>query len=400
MKVTALTSLYRPHVGGVETMVEEMHHYMREQSHDMDVIAKQWPSDLPEQEDIDGVSVTRIKSTNSEQEMVDLASELRNRGDLLGGTDILHMVGMRRPLPLFGVLLSQVHDKPVVGSVVGSEVPNTNSLDSHRIWSEGVGYMPDAYRNTQMLTAVSESTKNFTLAVLPELADRLSVLPVGIDLKGYESIEPAKLDGIDDFILSMRRLEHSKGVDVLIKAYADLITKSKTNIPLVIAGDGPEKTNLQNLCKQLGLDDSSVRFIGPVSLSESIGLLKSASMTVVPSRAEGGGLINTEANAVGCPLITSDTGGIDEYTTREAAIFTNPEDVDGITQAMLTVLNNKTLRDSMVANGKEFATTRGWDGLIHQYIELYEKVAEAPRTDLHIKSKLGRKILKILSNEA
>lgn len=399
MKVTAFTSLYRPHVGGVETMTEEIHRYMGQEGHEMDVIAKRWPHDLPDNEVLDGVNVTRIKPANSEQEMIDLAIKLRDRGDLLDGSDVLHMIGMRRSLPLFGVLLSNIHDKPVVGTIVGSEVPNTNSPDSHRIWKEGSHYMPDAYRNMQTLTAVSESTRDFTLAVLPELESKVGVIPVGIDLKSYESIDPVEVDGADNFILSMRRLEHSKGIDVLIRAYDSLKSERGIDIPLVIAGDGSEKNRLQELTSQLGLNDS-VRFLGSVSLNQSIGLLKAASMTVVPSRAEGGGLINTEANAVGCPLITSNTGGIDEYTTREAAIFTNPEDVDGMAEAILTILRDEKLRGKMIANGKEFAATRDWSRLIRQYIELYEKAMDTPRAKPHLETKLGKKIFKILSNEA
>ena len=59
--------------------------------------------------------------------------------------------------------------------------------------------------------------------------------------------------------------------------------------------------------------DEKVIFIGTIKLSRGMSLLKGAKLTVVPSLSEGGGLVNVEAQASGCPVIASRVGGIPEY---------------------------------------------------------------------------------------
>lgn len=401
MKITAVTSLYRPHVGGVETMVEEMAYASQNAGHELQVITKQWPSELPIEESINDVSVCRVPTGITEDELLSNAATIRDRSQtILTNTDALHLVGMRRPLPLYMTLLAHVHQVPVIGTVVGTEIPNPGAPESQKIWNEGIPYMYDAFTNVSVLNAVSTNTLHLTSKVVPANTLMDGVLIAGIDYEYYQGIPAMQPPGVEgNFIFSLRRLEPSKGIDVLIDAYARSIeTGWVHDMPLVIAGDGSQMESLKAQAYSLGLSELQVRFLGSIPLEEGIGMLKAATLTVVPSRAEGGGLVNTEANAVGCPLIASDTGGIREYTSEDAAILVPPDDSVKLSEAIDSVLQDKGTQTRLRNAGKLFAASRDWSVIMPTYIELYQRAAEIKR-DLRLTTDLTRKIYKVLANE-
>jgi len=166
------------------------------------------------------------------------------------------------------------------------------------------------------------------------------------------------------------RLVKSKGVDILIKAFAEIVNEVP-QVDLFIAGIGPEEEKLKVLVRDLGLS-GRISFLGDISLSESVGFLKSAFCTVVPSRSEGGSLVNVEALSVGCPVIASNAGGIPEYVGPGGLIFDNG-DKEQLRNCILKLWNEPELRDRLKTKGKIFATNFYWDKLFPKYFALYKR---------------------------
>lgn len=398
MKIVSVTSLYRPHVGGVETMVEEMSTELLSMDHEVEVISKLWPVDLPKQETIDGVRIVRTRSGIDNHAVLTAAQEFTNLAPNFQSADIVHVVGMRRPFPMFAAILGQTLGKPVVATVVGSEIPNPNSPSSENVWAQGSHYMPDAYRNMRMVSAVSESTAMLTQKVVPEIA-QIQNLPVGIDVEGYDRVQPYQpRQSHGRFILALRRLEHDKGIDILIDAYKYLrsVHSIPADIDLVIAGDGSERQHLEDQASRHGLGES-VKFIGTVAMNEAIGMLKKAELTVVPSRAEGGGLVNTEANAVMCPLVAADVGGIREYTTSEASVLVRPDDVLALADGISSIVNNETLRESVRIAGRAFAEQRDWSVVMDRYLNFYTEAASQKQQQLSLNHKFSIEIAEAMN---
>ena len=400
MRIDAHTSLYAPHIGGIETMVREMGGALDRKGHSLGVVTKQWPAHLPSVDTIDGVDISRIPAGYDEAAILRCAQYLHNHGaDLMRGVDVIHAVGMRRPLPMFSAILGSLYRVPVVSTVCGLEVPNPNNNESRKLWQEGITYMPDAYRNMSRHTAVSSATRDYTVEAMPEYEGNIDVLFAGIDYEHYEGVPPGRPEGVDaPYLMSLRRLEAGKGIDVLIKAYARLLDDyPMTAEELVIAGDGPERHALEVMVARLKLS-KRIHFIGSVGLDSALGMLKSAEATVVPSTAEAGGLVNTEANAVGCPLIASDVGGIREYTSEDAALFVQPGDSVDLARALRTVLEDNKLRSTLISNGKTFAESRDWSKIIDGYIGLYETAMPIDPKRLHLTSALSKRVFNILES--
>ena len=137
------------------------------------------------------------------------------------------------------------------------------------------------------------------------------IIPMGVDVEAFAAGvgERAPVAGR---LLFVGRLAQKKGVDVLLRALADL-----DNGSLAIAGDGPDERELRALTEQLGLGDR-VTFLGRVSRAQLREELRRAFAVVVPSRVASDGdqdttpLVMSESMSAAVPVIASRLGGLGE----------------------------------------------------------------------------------------
>ena len=128
-------------------------------------------------------------------------------------------------------------------------------------------------------------------------ADRIEVLAHFQELPGEDQLVPD-----ERYVLYFGRLSAEKGVSDLLRGMARV-----SHIPLVIAGDGPERARLEWLMRDLHL--RNVRFTGRVDGAELEKLIAAASFSVFPSHAyETLGKSILESYAWGRPVIASDLG--------------------------------------------------------------------------------------------
>ncbi|MDD3985702.1 MAG: glycosyltransferase family 4 protein [Methanobacterium sp.] len=128
---------------------------------------------------------------------------------------------------------------------------------------------------------------------------RSIVIPNGIDFNHIQTINPSKQ--ISDIIFAGRLIKE-KNVDLLIKSIP-IIKQKIPNIQCIIIGDGPERSKLQNLSKNLKIQEN-IKFIGfTENYDDLIGYMKSSHVFVLPSIREGFGIVVIEANACGLPVV-------------------------------------------------------------------------------------------------
>lgn len=110
---------------------------------------------------------------------------------------------------------------------------------------------------------------------------------------------------------SVRRLVPRMGLDNLIEAMP-AVTAHHPDVLLVIGGDGPEKTRLERLVGERGLQDH-VRMVGFIPDAQLPSYFQAADLFVLPTVAlEGFGLVTTEALACGVPVLGTNIGATPE----------------------------------------------------------------------------------------
>jgi glycosyltransferase involved in cell wall biosynthesis len=145
-------------------------------------------------------------------------------------------------------------------------------------------------------------------AALPDLADRVSLVPNGIDIN---AVSPVPLrDGLgvpDDAILAVAigGMERNKGFDLLIDAAAML--DDGVHVVLVGGGTPEARAAMEERARRHGVT-GRVHFLG--HRSDARAVAAACDLFVLPSRSEGFPVVMLEAMAAGVPVVASDVGGV------------------------------------------------------------------------------------------
>jgi glycosyltransferase involved in cell wall biosynthesis len=194
-----------------------------------------------------------------------------------------------------------------------------------------------AFRRADLVVPMGSSTRELA-ARAGVTEDRIVELPHPAPWFGAKPI-PVERGG-PPRIAAAGRLVPDKGFDVLLAAFAE-IADEHPEVELDLAGDGPERPNLETMAASLGIADR-VRFRGWVGSNAMPGLFGAAAIAVLPSRInEGLGMVLVEAGLAGCALVGSDVGGIRDIVLPErTGILVPPNDPGALADGLRTLLRD------------------------------------------------------------
>jgi len=218
------------------------------------------------------------------------------------------------------------------------------------------------YIRANMVVFLSNAEKNQIKIKLGFIPKNHTIIPTGVVIKKVkkEDIEKIKkefnLNGV--IITFVGRLIAVKGVDLLIKAVKDI--KHKINV--LIVGDGPERENLENMIKNLGLN-RKVIFAG--WRTDIPAILRATDIFVLPSYSEGLPIALLEAMAAGKACVVTDIGL--PVKNGENAIVIKPGNVAELKEALEYLIENKELREKLGKNAKNEASKFSWNKAAKKY---------------------------------
>lgn len=202
---------------------------------------------------------------------------------------------------------------------------------------------PIFYRFSDNLVFVSKEAKeNFRKKIL-NLKKRMTVIYNPINVERIENL--AKKAIVDnqygEYFIFVGRPEYKKGVDILIKAYHEVLKeKPYIKTKLLIIGKSKEENFMKKMVNSLGLQNKVI-FLG--FKPNPYPYIKKAKFLVLPSRFEGFGLVITEAFALGKTVIASNcpSGPAEILKNGEYGLLTEPENIEALKKAILYFLDDK-----------------------------------------------------------
>jgi len=206
-------------------------------------------------------------------------------------------------------------------------------------------------------------------------ADRYTVIHNGIDTKEFAN-PPSKEDArrilglpLEQIVITqIAHLEIHKGQQHLIRAFSKL-----TGPPayLLLVGDGPIKSNLECLSREMGVGD---RVILTGSRSDLPLILSASDILALPSIFEGFGIIQAEAMYMGLPVVGTNRGGSVEVVEEGKTGFLVPYgDEEALAHRLSQLKDSYILRQKFGEAGRKRVTEKfTQEVMVAKYISLYE----------------------------
>jgi glycosyltransferase involved in cell wall biosynthesis len=341
---------------------------------------------LEERETVNGVDVIRApvwgRKHAAAASMLSMLSYLpvgaRVGKRLLGEAkfDVIntHFVVPTGPL---GELLSRQGKIPNVLTVHGGDLYDPSKASSpHRHWVLRELIRRLLLRADTVVGQSKNTVENVHKYYVQDLPCEL--IPLGIERPGAP-VKGRKEWGFNDddrILVTVGRLVARKAVGQLLELVSRL---SDPRVKLVIIGDGPLKSQLEETSRALGIDEQ-VMFAGFVDEQEKIDLLGLSDLYVSTSQHEGFGLVFLEAMAMGLPIVCYDFGGQSdflEHGVTGALVTLNESDV--FRQECERILASPEMRRDMAANNKNKVQSFYIDTCASDYEQLFERVVSRNR---------------------
>jgi glycosyltransferase involved in cell wall biosynthesis len=223
------------------------------------------------------------------------------------------------------------------------------------------------YRNVPF-EAVSESTAlDLVHRGIPR--DHIKVIYNGVDTE-YLTPDPS-LRSSSPLFIYIGRLKRYKGVDLVIRAFAELADEDAT---LEIAGTGDYRPSLEQLARELGVE-SQVRFLGFIPEESKVTLLRRAWAAMLASPKEGWGISNMEAAACGHTGNRERFARIRESVVPNETGFLIPHgDIAAMADAMRKLAQSPSLVEMIGSSGRTFASSSAGDRAADDTISHLEAV--------------------------
>ncbi len=254
----------------------------------------------------------------------------------------------------------------------------------HQGWLPGpLSAWVDARERT--LAATARAVIVCSDAMAAQVRDHLgvaatAVIPNGVDPAPSRPPRPprARSAAALGTLLFVGRLEHEKGVHLLLHAVAALRSSGR-DVRLVVAGDGTQRDALEALATELAID-AAVHFAGFCDAAALADLHAAADVAVVPSLYEPFGLVALEAMAAGTPLVAARSGGLVEVVADDrTGLLVAPDDERALAAAVGRVLDDPALADRLRRGGLRRAATAGWPGTARRTAAVYAALAGSRR---------------------
>jgi len=228
--------------------------------------------------------------------------------------------------------------------------------------------------------AVSEAVRDY---LMPYFPGDYRIIPNGIDLERFSNPALRPIEWFDDGklnILFVGRLEKRKGFKYLLRAYAR-VKKAVPEARLMVVGayDKEDKEPFVLYARRHRLRD--VRFIGYVSEEDLPRYYRTCHVFCAPSIGfESFGIILLEAMAAGKPIVASNIKGYRSVLEDgEEGILVQPEDEQGLAEALIRLLKDPALRERMGRKGQVKAVAYSWHKVAQQVLDYYQELLEKKR---------------------
>ncbi|MBW7867245.1 MAG: N-acetyl-alpha-D-glucosaminyl L-malate synthase BshA [Brumimicrobium sp.] len=267
------------------------------------------------------------------------------------------------------ILKSEGIDIPFITTLHGTDI---TLVGKDKSFEPVISFCLD---HSNAVTAVSESLKSDTYKHF-KTKTNIEVIPNFIHLareySAEETVERRRKYAKDDerIICHVSNFRKVKRVEDVVRIFCKINEKVPSRLLLV--GDGPERYNIELLCRELGACDR-VLMLGKIR--DTPKLLSIGDLFLLPSLTESFGLAALEAMAVGVPVISTNSGGLPEVNMHGYSGFlSDVGDIEDMAKNGIKILEDIATLQRFKFQAREHANKFSLEAILPRYEALYENV--------------------------
>jgi len=238
----------------------------------------------------------------------------------------------------------------VLHDIIYKLYPKSCSL-SFRLWY--LMLVPKIVRTSLALVTVSDFSRKEISDCFRYPMENIYIVHNAVNEKFFP-VEKRK--GTIRYLLAVSSVVYHKNYKRMVEAFINLYTTTKNDVCLFVIG-GTHKSFAK---QDYSVRNIPIRFLGRVSDEKLIELYQNAEAFIFPSLYEGFGIPPLEAQACGCPVISSETTAMPEILG-ESVVYFDPTDTCEIQNAMFKVINDIQLQKNIREKGFENVSRFSWD---------------------------------------
>lgn len=376
MKVLQVIQFFSSNHGGSAVVPYELSKHLQKRGHDVTVLTTDFQMNNDFINSLDNVEVIPFHCQMNIGGFLVSPSMNNYLKENINKFDIIHMHNFRTYQNIIVHKFATKYNIPYILQAHGSVSRVFEKKNLKYIYD--IFYGNRLLRDASNIIAVSDIEINqyLQMNVSPE---KVVVIPNGIDIDSFSSLPKKgtfkKKHNISEehMILFLGRLHEIKGIDFLIKSYAELI-KERTNVILVLAGpDDGYLEKAKSLVEELTLIEH-VKFISFINGAEKLAAYVDSDVLVYPSCFEIFGLVPIEAIMCGAPVIVTDNCGCGELIKKsECGYLVKYGNVNSLKEKLKVILEDPQKSSEFVNNGKKFVYENlSWKNIVKVVESQYE----------------------------
>ena len=364
MRILMITDVYFPRINGVSTSIQTFRNDLHALGHEVALLAPQYGNDANDDDAILRVA-GRSVPRDPEDRLMRRRAIRRMIPDIVRRQPELIHIHTPFVAHYAGLEIARALDVPVV---------TTYHTYFEHYFEHYVPFLPKRWLAALARKVTVGQCAAADLVISPSNAmhdalraygarGRIAVLPTGLgdgcytpgDGRRFRTAHGIAADR--PIVLHVGRAAHEKNIDFLIRMLQPL-KRAVPDVLMVIAGEGPALTHLQDLAQGLGVADS-VQFVGYLERNHGLpDCYAAGDVFVFSSRTETQGLVLLEAMAQGTPVVSNAEMGTRDVLVADRGACILPLEENAFAAAIAQVIGDRGLRAHMSEAAREHA--RGW----------------------------------------
>lgn len=243
-------------------------------------------------------------------------------------------------------------------------------------------YLNTFLKHCDFVFAPTEGIKEYLKQVCGISANRLGVLPTGLQGEQFLASAQEKRSlrqkyGAENqtLFLTVARMSHEKNIHFLIQSLAKLKQRCRKDFKMLFVGDGPDRKEYEEMCRQLGLADH-VTFTGTVPNSETGVYFGAADAFLFASKTETQGIVVLEAFAGETPVLAVEASGVSDLVQSGYNGILTREDTDLYSEVLARFLEGGYDRLTLSQNALETALEYREEAVAMQAVNYYNTIRQ------------------------